>query len=38
MIYFLGLIIVIGNISNCSLFIYDINHGKKLMLPSSEVQ
>lgn len=34
MIFFLGLVTLIANISNASIYYYDINNGSKLMTPS----
>lgn len=34
MIYFLGFITVIANISNINLYFYDIKNGNKLMTPT----
>lgn len=34
MIYFLGFITIIANISNINIYFYDISHDNKLMSPS----
>lgn len=34
MIYFLGMITIIANISNINLYLYDIKNGNKLMTPT----